>query len=469
MPSGQTFQDTIAAPATIPGTGAISLIRLSGPEALSIVDRTVRFAGGDALSAKGGSLKFGRIYVGNELLDEVMVGIYRAPHSYTGEDSAEISCHSSLYIVNSLMELLCSMGARPAGPGEFTKRAYINGKMDLVQAEAVADLIASESAAAHKVAINQLKGGFSAELKQMGHELVDLAALMELELDFSEEEVEFADRSRLLALSADLSEHLRSLIDSFRLGNAVKNGLPVVIAGAANAGKSTLLNVLLGEERAIVTPVAGTTRDTIEECLNLGGMQLRFIDTAGLRRTDEPVELLGIERSMQALSRAAIVLAVVDASIPEERQREEIGQIASHVDSESQKLIICLNKDDLRARKTKAESVDWLHGRAFVRMSAKESRGTESLKELLADMAAEMAGTAASSTLVTNVRHLEALKKAYESLERLRRGLADGVPTDLAAQDLREATRQLGSILGTSLTNPDTLLHQIFSKHCIGK
>ena len=309
--------DTICAPATVPGTGAISVIRVSGGEALPVVSAMVKCAPGrEIMMAPGYSVRFGRIFLDDgELLDEVLVTVFRAPHSYTGEDSAEISCHASQYIVDNVLHLLVEAGVRPAEPGEFTRRAYLNGKMDLAQAEAVADLIAAQGAAAHHLALSQLKGGFSNELKKMRGELLNIVSLMELELDFSEEEVEFADRSQLSGLVDAVSGHIGRLISSFRLGNAIRNGIPVAITGATNTGKSTLLNALLGEDRAIVSDIHGTTRDTIEETLNVGGLLFRFIDTAGIRRTDETVEQIGIERTFRKLEEAVVVFVMVDASL----------------------------------------------------------------------------------------------------------------------------------------------------------
>ena len=309
--------DTICAPATVPGTGAISVIRVSGGEALPVVSAMVKCAPGrEIMMAPGYSVRFGRIFLDDgELLDEVLVTVFRAPHSYTGEDSAEISCHASKYIVDNVLHLLVEAGVRPAEPGEFTRRAYLNGKMDLAQAEAVADLIAAQGAAAHHLALSQLKGGFSNELKKMRGELLNIVSLMELELDFSEEEVEFADRSQLSGLVDAVSGHIGRLISSFRLGNAIRNGIPVAITGATNTGKSTLLNALLGEDRAIVSDIHGTTRDTIEETLNVGGLLFRFIDTAGIRRTDETVEQIGIERTFRKLEEAVVVFVMVDASL----------------------------------------------------------------------------------------------------------------------------------------------------------
>ena len=362
-------EDTICAPATVPGTGAISVVRVSGPEALHAVSAIVKCAGGrDVASAPGYSVRYGHVFMQDgSLLDDVLVSVFRAPHSYTGEDSAEISCHASRYIVENIMFMLAGQGIRAAAPGEFTRRAFLNGKMDLAQAEAVADLIAAENAAAHRVALNQLKGGFSKELKKMRDQLLNIVSLMELELDFSEEEVEFADRSELSGLVDGVIAHIGRLASSFRVGNAIKNGIPVAIAGATNTGKSTLLNTLAGEERAIVSDVHGTTRDTIEETLNVGGMVFRFIDTAGIRKTDETVEKIGIERTFKKLEEAAVVLVMLDLGrlqrlfsghaagdgdnvsggeegiLPEQL----LSDILDRVDASGQKVIFVLNKVDI--------------------------------------------------------------------------------------------------------------------------
>ena len=312
------YDDTICAPATSVGAGAISVIRVSGRDSISIADRVVECRKGMLSDAPGYSMKYGMVYKGSvaEILDDVVVSVFRAPHSYTGEDSVEISCHASSYIVTELLGLLVAAGARMAGPGEFTRRAFVNGKLDLAQAEAVADVIGASSEAAHRVAVNQLRGGYSSELKSLRDKLLEAAAMMELELDFSEEEVEFADRKELRTLLESLRTQVSRLAASFRAGNALKNGVPVAIVGAANAGKSTLLNALLGEDRAIVSPVAGTTRDTIEEVLTLDGIQFRFIDTAGLRDTSDEIERMGISRSYDALQRADVVIGVLDGSLP---------------------------------------------------------------------------------------------------------------------------------------------------------
>ena len=341
-------EDTICAPATVPGTGAISVIRVSGPEALNIADKVISCRKGSIFEAAGYTIKFGNILDDKgAVLDEVLVSIFRAPYSYTGENSVEISCHASSYIVSSVMNLLYAAGARAAEPGEFTQRAFLNGKMDLAQAEAVADVIASQNAAAHRIAFKQMKGGFSSELKDMRSELLELVSLMELELDFSEEEVEFADRSRLDSLLNALIDHITRLIDSFKLGNAIKNGVPVAIAGATNTGKSTLLNALLGEDRAIVSDIHGTTRDTIEETLNIDGVLFRFIDTAGLRETEEIVEKIGIERTFKKISEASVVLGMVDLTRDFESTCETVNEIIDKVDFSSQKLIFLLNKTDI--------------------------------------------------------------------------------------------------------------------------
>ena len=362
-------EDTICAPATVPGTGAISVIRVSGPEALHAVSAIVSCRDGrDVASAPGYSVRYGHVFMQDgSLLDDVLVSVFRAPHSYTGEDSAEISCHASRYIVDNIMFMLAGQGIRAAAPGEFTRRAFLNGKMDLAQAEAVADLIAAENAAAHRVALNQLKGGFSKELKKMRDQLLNIVSLMELELDFSEEEVEFADRSELSGLVDGVIAHIGRLASSFRVGNAIKNGIPVAIAGATNTGKSTLLNTLAGEERAIVSDVHGTTRDTIEETMNVGGMVFRFIDTAGIRKTDETVEKIGIERTFRKVEEAAVVLVMLDLGrlqrlfsghvagngdnvsggeegiLPEQL----LSDILDRVDASGQKVIFVLNKVDI--------------------------------------------------------------------------------------------------------------------------
>jgi tRNA modification GTPase len=472
-------EDTICAPATVVGTGAITVLRVSGPDTFDIVDRVVSFKRGTVAEAKGYTMKFGTVHAeGGEVLDEVIVSVFRAPHSYTGENSVEISCHASRYIVEHLMMLLVKEGCRTAEPGEFTQRAFLNGKMDLAQAEAVADVIASGSAAAHRVAFNQMKGGFSSELRGMRDELLNLVSLMELELDFSEEEVEFADRTRLNSLLTEVISHVCRLIDSFRLGNAIKNGVPVAIAGSTNAGKSTLLNALLGEERAIVSDVHGTTRDTIEEVLNIEGILFRFIDTAGIRETAEIVEKIGIERTFKKIKEAEIVLGMVDMSREGEagiaEAEAQVRELVSKVDFDVQKLVILLNKADLMGENEVNKNVNLVNKFVLsadfkldiIPISAKTGSGLSELKKYLFDYQNALVGES-DHTLVTNLRHVEALSSARESLLRVQSGLASGIPTDLAAQDIRESLYYLGSIIGEIST--DEVLGNIFRNFCIGK
>ena len=481
-------EDTICAPATVPGTGAISVIRLSGPEALTIADKVIGCRRGNISDAKGYTIRFGEVIDDTgALIDEVLTSVFRAPHSYTGENSVEISCHASSYIVSRIMELLYAAGARAAEPGEFTQRAYLNGKMDLAQAEAVADVIASQNAAAHRIAFKQMKGGFSSELRDMRGELLELVSLMELELDFSEEEVEFADRSRLDTLLEQITAHVSRLIDSFRLGNAIKNGVPVAIAGATNTGKSTLLNALLGEDRAIVSDVHGTTRDTIEETLNIDGVLFRFIDTAGLRETSEIVEKIGIERTFKKISEASIVLGMIDLTRDFDSTDETIREILDKVDFQTQKLVLLLNKTDIcevnknvitinnivsriENKGLKAALSNYTQNDAqtvpILPISAKTRTGIEELRSILASSQRDLMADS-DTTLVTNQRHLQALTDTRTSLLRLRQGLASGLPTDLAAQDIREAIYHLGSIVGEIST--DEVLGNIFRNFCIGK
>ena len=481
-------EDTICAPATVPGTGAISVIRVSGPEALGIADKVIKCKKGSISESKGYTIRFGVILDdAGAVLDEVLVSIFRAPHSYTGENSVEISCHASSYIVSAVMNLLYAAGARAAEPGEFTQRAFLNGKMDLAQAEAVADVIASQNAAAHRIAFKQMKGGFSSELKGMRGELLELVSLMELELDFSEEEVEFADRSRLDSLLEQIIAHVGRLIDSFRLGNAIKNGVPVAIAGATNTGKSTLLNALLGEDRAIVSDVHGTTRDTIEETLNIDGVLFRFIDTAGLRETSEVVEKIGIERTFKKISEATIVLGMIDLTRDFESTCETVKSIVEKVDFNTQKLIFLLNKTDISNVNNNVNIINYIvslldaknikcsvfeNGGTsssdvqIIPISAKTGSGIPDLRSVLAASQRDLLGDS-DTTLVTNQRHVQALSDARASLLRVREGLASGLPTDLAAQDIREAIYHLGSIVGEIST--DEVLGNIFRNFCIGK
>lgn len=584
MTNYQFTGGTICAPATIPGTGAISIIRVSGKESLAIADKVIDTKGVPIAETEGYRLRYGTVFEADgSVLDNVIVSVFRAPHSYTGENSVEISCHASRFIVNKILELLVNAGARIAAPGEFTRRAFVNGKMDLAQAEAVADVIASQSAASHRVAMNQLKGGFSSELKVLREKLLTMTSLLELELDFSEEDVEFASRKELGQLVDDSLTHIRRLTASFSRGNAIKNGVPVAIVGATNTGKSTLLNALLGEERAIVSDIAGTTRDTIEETLNIDGILFRFIDTAGIRETDETIEKIGIDRTFKKLGEATVVLGMTDLSRGEAAVLEDADFILSKVNEmggvknvaavndgsgiggaslaetdgaslaetdgaplagtdgasgsetggtppaetggtcrsetggippagtggasqhgrdagQERKVVILVNKCDVAGDfyrddngtgdvsgndlgKNMAEIGDNKnvnHDNNIVSLienkydnckvipiSAKTGKGLSTLTKTLAEIGSEITGST-DDTLVTNVRHYEALVRAASALERVRTGLHIAtLPPDLIAQDLREALYHLGEIVGEIST--DETLGNIFRNFCVGK
>lgn len=560
MTNYQFTGGTICAPATIPGTGAISIIRVSGKESLAIADKVIDTKGVPIAETEGYRLRYGTVFEADgSVLDNVIVSVFRAPHSYTGENSVEISCHASRFIVNKILELLVNAGARIAAPGEFTRRAFVNGKMDLAQAEAVADVIASQSAASHRVAMNQLKGGFSSELKVLREKLLTMTSLLELELDFSEEDVEFASRKELGQLVDDSLTHIGRLTASFSRGNAIKNGVPVAIVGATNTGKSTLLNALLGEERAIVSDIAGTTRDTIEETLNIDGILFRFIDTAGIRETDETIEKIGIDRTFKKLGEAAVVLGMTDLSRGEEAVLEDADFILSkvnemggvknvglvidgaetggapltetsgahqaktgraslaetgetplaetsrasqhgHGDGQERKVVILVNKCDVAGSFYKddngtgdgsgndlGENMTEIGGNKNVNhdnnivslienkydnckvipISAKTGKGLSTLTKTLGEIGSEITGST-DETLVTNVRHYEALVRSASALERVRAGLHIAtLPPDLIAQDLREALYHLGEIVGEITT--DETLGNIFRNFCIGK
>lgn len=568
MTNYQFTGGTICAPATIPGTGAISIIRVSGKESLAIADKVIDTKGVPIAETEGYRLRYGTVFEADgSVLDNVIVSVFRAPHSYTGENSVEISCHASRFIVNKILELLVNAGARIAAPGEFTRRAFVNGKMDLAQAEAVADVIASQSAASHRVAMNQLKGGFSSELKVLREKLLTMTSLLELELDFSEEDVEFASRKELGQLVDDSLTHIKRLTASFSRGNAIKNGVPVAIVGATNTGKSTLLNALLGEERAIVSDIAGTTRDTIEETLNIDGILFRFIDTAGIRETDETIEKIGIDRTFKKLGEAAVVLGMTDLSRGEAAVLEDTDFILSkvnemggvknvgtendgsetggaplagtdgtppaetdgaplagtdgasgsetggtppaetggasqhgHGDGQERKVVILVNKCDVAGDfyrddngtgdgsgndlgKNVAENggnknvnhdnniVSLIENKydncKVIPISAKTGKGLSTLTKTLGEIGSEITGST-DETLVTNVRHYEALVRAASALERVRAGLHIAtLPPDLIAQDLREALYHIGEIVGEIST--DETLGNIFRNFCIGK
>ena len=466
------YQDTIVAPATLPGTGAISIIRLSGPECFSIVDEVIQLPSGSISQCAGYTIRKGEI----PGLDEVLVSIFRAPHSYTGEDAVEISCHASRYIVSEAIARLLRAGCRLAGPGEFTQRAFLNGKMDLTQAEAVADLISSTTEASHRIAYKQLRGGFSRKLQELRSELLEMTSLLELELDFSEEDVEFADRSRLVGLVDSTTAHIRSLTDSFQLGNAIRNGIPVAIVGAANAGKSTLLNALLEEDRAIVSPIAGTTRDSVEETVNIGGFLFRFIDTAGIRETSETIEKYGIDRTFKRLSEADIVIAVLDVENEESDLLQILSTLLPRLDKSAQHLVLAFNKKDKCTEMRVNKNVNMINNFVLsndfkahsVILSAKNNSGISELKNALLDIIRQMMPTD-DSTFLTNIRHYEALKEAASALASARLALTSGTPSDLVSEDLRLAISALNRLLGRDLIDPESILHNIFSKHCIGK
>ena len=471
------YSDTIVAPATIPGTGAISIVRLSGPESFQIADAVVQVKDGKISDADAYTICYGKVFAHGELLDEVLVSVFRAPHSYTGEDAVEISTHASPFIVGELVNLLLGAGARMAEPGEYTRRAFLNGKMDLSQAEAVADVIASNTSASHRVAMNQLKGCFSKELSSLREQLLEMASLLELELDFSEEDVEFAQREQLNGLVETTLQQVQRLAASFRQGNMIKNGVPVAIIGPANAGKSTLLNALLGDQRALVSPIAGTTRDTVEETLNIGGILFRFIDTAGIRKASDEVEIMGIERTFRKLAEAEIVLALLDISQNEFDLLNNLQEITQRVNFDSQKLIILLNKADIAAIDAYNKNVIAINNNVsladykynLLSISAKEEKGLEELKSLLLELERDLIPNA-DSTFITNARHLEALQNAASALHDVRTSLLSGIPTDLVAEDLRQALSAINSILGKDLgLDPELILHTIFSRHCIGK
>lgn len=466
------IEDTICAPATVPGTGAIAIIRMSGKDSFRIADKVVSCKGSTISETEGYMLRYGvALEADGTDLDTVLVSVFRSPHSYTGEDSVEISCHSSKYVVERLLQRLVDSGARMAGPGEFTQRAFVNGKMDLAQAEAVADVISSQNAAAHRVAYSQLKGGFSKELKTLRDELLKMTSLLELELDFSEEDVEFASRRELSALLDGALRHIHSLTDSFRYGNALRNGVPVAIVGAVNAGKSTLLNALLRDDRAIVSDIAGTTRDTIEETMTIDGTLFRFIDTAGLRETSDEVEKIGISRSYKKMSEAEIVLALLDVTAPEEENEHSISDIVNNLDVKSQKLIVLLNKVDVLGSNINVSllnntvsSPDEKVTKLYI--SAKTGFGLDTLRTLLSD-SPKTATLDSGQTIVTNLRHYQSLMSAAASLEKVRSSLATSQTPDLLSEDLRQALYHLSSILGE--VTPDEVLGNIFERFCVGK
>ncbi len=449
----QPDHDTILAPATASG-GALAVIRISGDDAFAVCDRV--FRGRSTLAeAQGYTVHYGRIVDGSRTIDDVLATVFRAPHSYTGENSVELSCHGSSYIVSEILRLLLAAGGRMATPGEFTLRAYFAGKLDLSQAEAVADLIASSSRAAHALASNQMRGGYSAELDSLRDRLLHLTSLLELELDFSEEDVQFADRQELQRIMQDIDQHLNRLIKTFELGNAIKEGVPVAIVGAPNAGKSTLLNRLLNEERAIVSEIAGTTRDVIEESVCIEGIRFRFIDTAGIRTTDDRLERMGIERTLQRIARARIVIRLLDIA-------HFTGAVPA-LDFELPEgctLLTVVNKIDLQPEITLPQGV--------IGLSARDGVGLDTLRQaLLQSVGADTFDR--NDIVVSNSRHFEALSIARCALERALSGLHESLPADLLSEDIRQVIRHIGEITGRGVILSDEILGTIFSKFCIGK
>lgn len=461
--------DTICALATANGMGAIAVIRISGPEAISKVAQIYqsKFNATKSLNdAESHTIHLGYVMDGDTIVDEALFSIFKNPHSYTGEDVVEISTHGSIYIQQKVLELLNKIGIRNADPGEYTFRAFWNGKMDLTQAEAVADLIASDSKASHEIAIKQMRGGFSNQIKDLRDQMINFAALMELELDFSEEDVEFADRTQFYDLLNKLQSILKRLADSFAFGNVIKNGVPVAIVGAPNAGKSTLLNALLNEERAIVSDIEGTTRDTIEETIYIDGVGFRFIDTAGIREAGDTIERIGIEKTFEKIDNASIIIYLYDANITAD------NQIANQLDDLQRRgkiLFNVANKIDVNNNKSaisdaiKQEFKDVVH----LEISAKDQYNIEALKENLIHQI-KLKGTNQDDTIVTNSRHLEALQNTLSQIGKIKQGMDMGLPGDLLAMDIREALTYLGHITGEIDVDQD-ILGTIFGKFCIGK
>ena len=463
-------EETICAPATAIG-GAIAVIRISGSHSINICekiffphDKRIKLS-----EKKNYTVVYGEIHSDEKIIDEVLVIIFRAPHSYTGENSVEISCHASSYIIKKILELLINKGAIPALPGEFTQRAFMNGKLDLSQAEAVADIIASETETAHRVAINQMRGGFSAEIGKLRNALLNFASLIELELDFGEEDIQFADKKELKSTIINVKELTDSLAESFKLGNVVKNGIPVAIVGKPNSGKSTLLNALLMEEKAIVSEIPGTTRDTIEDTIVIDGIEYRFIDTAGLRETTDVIETLGIKKTYEKINQASVILLIDEITDNADSINQRAAAIREIIREHGKRLIILINKTDqaspilqteLRKKISLEENVTLLF------ISAKEKVGLNELRLHLSDMVVKER-LSTGSVIITNVRHYEALLHVSESLGRILSGLDSLIPEDLIAIDIRQAIHYFGEITGEITT--DEILGNIFRNFCIGK
>jgi len=452
-------EDTIVALSTANGVGAIAVIRLSGPRAVQIANAV--FKGKNLEKQASHTLHFGSIADGQVVLDEVVVALFIAPKSYTKENVVEISCHGSPYIVQSIIKLLLIKGARAAKPGEFTLRAFLNGQLDLSQAEAVADLIASDSKASHQIAMQQLRGGFSNQLQVLREKLVNFASLIELELDFGEEDVEFANRDQLKSLILEINKVIFELIRSFELGNVIKQGVNTVIAGRPNAGKSTLLNALLNEDRAIISPIPGTTRDTIEEILNIGGVNFRLIDTAGIREATDTIEAIGVQKTMDKISTSALLVYVFDVN---ELSETELKTDLQKLQRAGMPIIAVANKIDLGGKNS--ISINPSEEIKYLEISAQQKQHIDELKTLIYETAIQGRLTG-EETVITNIRHLEALKRTNEALERVLYGMENPVTSDFLAMDIKQALYYLGEITGAVTT--DDLLENIFSKFCIGK
>jgi tRNA modification GTPase len=463
------FETTICAPATS-GTGAICIIRLSGPLSFNITNSIFNSSSKkDIAELPANTIHFGEIREGNEVIDEVLVSIFKEPHSYTGEDSIEISCHASPYIQKRVLELLVEKGAKLAGAGEFTQRAFLNGKMDLAQAEAVADLIASENRASHRIALNQMRGGFSKELSILRRDLLHFTSMIELELDFSEEDVEFANRNALNLLVSNILVIVNRLIGSFKSGNVIKNGVPVAIIGKPNVGKSSLLNTLLNEEKAIVSEIAGTTRDSIEDTVRIDDIAFRFIDTAGIRETADVIETLGIRKTYQKIEQSSIILLLADA-------RDEISviinsflEIRKQIANQDKQLVLVVNKSDMVEKSLKNELSGKIildNNEYIVEISAKKETNIDYLEQILVK-ASKIGKLDKDSVIISNIRHYESLNVAMQNLLRVKEGISSGLPSDLIAQDLRQAIHFLGEITGEITT--DEVLGNIFKNFCIGK
>lgn len=465
--------DTIVAPATGSG-GAIAVIRLSGPESIAIADSIFESRAGKGAEARGRlsaargfTMHYGNITSDGGVLDDVILSLFRAPRSYTGEDMVEISCHASPFIISEILRLCTERGARAAAAGEFTMRAFMNGRMDLSQSEAVAEIIAADSRAAHAIASRQLRDGYSSDFSALRTKLVELASLLELELDFSEEDVEFADRTRLAALLDDAGQRIGSLLDSFRLGNIVRSGVPVAIVGKPNVGKSTLLNALLNDEKALVSDIAGTTRDTVEDTVNIGGVTFRFIDTAGLRHSTDPIEKMGIERTRQSIAKAVVVMLVAD---PAEEAADIAGRLRSFGLTGEQHTVVVLNKSD-RHPKSRLESLTRELNAAgvadVIAVSAKNRSNLDAVTEHLTSAAGVNSLFDDGKTIVFNARHRECLSSALDAVERAGAAMRNGLPADLLAEEVNEIIHHVSLVTG-DITSQD-VLNSIFSRFCVGK